>query len=372
MYNATRSRRPRAASPRKAFTLVELLVVIAIIALLISILLPSLRSARDLAKASACGGQMRSVGTGMMAYLNTANEWLPGANTSGVGLRSLQVAAISGEEWRLMNPKLPVQTYDWLTPILAQDGEVPKNRAKRFQMVTNMYHCPSQTAVDSRLYPFSGTGVPDWDDFVKEGNWNALSYLMPVHFQRWGSNYSDRVVGNMLGYDLLKLYAETQQTDWEAYSEDYISKLSRVGPPGRKVMAADGTRYLTDEAILDHDVNPWPNSFGSFTSSGAWWEGSTAYGVKQGSENYYGGSVSRGSPSDGRNLELSYRHVRKRDGNGGCLRNAGTMNVLFFDGHIDRLGDEQSRNIDLWYPKGTKVKIPDSGLTFVEDDYIVN
>lgn len=61
----------------RAFTLVELLVVIGIIALLISILLPSLNKARQQANAVACLSNMRSVGQGVALFTNEKRGWLP-------------------------------------------------------------------------------------------------------------------------------------------------------------------------------------------------------------------------------------------------------------------------------------------------------
>ncbi len=60
----------------KGFTLIELLVVIAIIALLVSILLPSLKKAKESAKSMYCKTNMRTVAMAVRQYAYEENDLL--------------------------------------------------------------------------------------------------------------------------------------------------------------------------------------------------------------------------------------------------------------------------------------------------------
>ncbi len=62
----------------RGFTLVELLVVVSIIALLVSILLPSLKKAREQAKATVCLSNLRALGQGLMLYATEYDGRMPG------------------------------------------------------------------------------------------------------------------------------------------------------------------------------------------------------------------------------------------------------------------------------------------------------
>ncbi len=64
-----------------SFTLIELLVVVAIIAVLVSILLPSLNLARELSRSLVCLSQLRTIGQGVLMYAQEENDMLPYNNT---------------------------------------------------------------------------------------------------------------------------------------------------------------------------------------------------------------------------------------------------------------------------------------------------
>lgn len=68
---------PTNTNRTKAFTLIELLVVIAIIALLLAIVMPSLRIAKEHARRLICATHMKSIGQAIVLYAERENGKLP-------------------------------------------------------------------------------------------------------------------------------------------------------------------------------------------------------------------------------------------------------------------------------------------------------
>jgi prepilin-type processing-associated H-X9-DG protein/prepilin-type N-terminal cleavage/methylation domain-containing protein len=68
---------------RRAFGLVELLIVLSIIALLIALLLPTVRNARQEAMSLKCMSQMRQLGGAASIYTYENHGWLASSDTAG-------------------------------------------------------------------------------------------------------------------------------------------------------------------------------------------------------------------------------------------------------------------------------------------------
>src|SRR5438874_7628978 len=123
---------------RLGFTLVELLVVIGIIAVLIAVLLPALRKARDAANRTACMSNMRQIMTGAIMYSNESKGYLPFANW-----RSKEVPPTA------TYPYQPGWLYTWAAfagqqqAITANEDGVKTGLLYKYLKSTKVYHCPS-------------------------------------------------------------------------------------------------------------------------------------------------------------------------------------------------------------------------------------
>jgi len=85
----------------RAFTLVELLVVIGIIAILVSLLLPSLNKAREQARSVKCASNLRQIGLAVNMYINATKGYFPYPTTTQ-GEQQLWYTAI--DQYMVSNP----------------------------------------------------------------------------------------------------------------------------------------------------------------------------------------------------------------------------------------------------------------------------
>jgi len=324
---------------RAAFTLVELLVVIAIIALLMSILLPSLGNARRTARTVACAANLRQIDEGMRTYAQEYNDAILGnVYTSGAAI------AMTPPGGRIFNnnycPNL-CQVWDWASPVAMEDG-ISFNkgadilsRAARFDFLCRFkgFLCPENDILSG---PYPGGSV---QSLYSSGNPKLftpmLSYNTASMFQ-----YVYNVFSPPPGYQT----AISNFPFGQGYinTGNYKQKISMVGNPSCKIFIADGGRWCnTDTSPPDYQLDfdgSGSSPGGHYADYGPW----SAYTRAYGHDNYGGNGT--------KPITYSMRHgSRNPNAPIGSYR----FNAAFFDGHVETLNGKQGLNPHLWIPSNS-------------------
>jgi len=95
----------------KDFTLIELLIVISIMAILTSLLLPSLKKARDTSKNIICGGNLKQIGIAEANYMSDSNYMIP--TLYKVDSQEFWYANTAYKEYLSIRPSLSGSARKW-------------------------------------------------------------------------------------------------------------------------------------------------------------------------------------------------------------------------------------------------------------------
>jgi len=159
----TENRCMKIRTARPAFTLTEVLVVVAIIALLVSILLPSLSRAKEQARKVVCGAHMHDLYNAMMMYTIDHKGWTHRAPNHGFWDNAWQRQK-SGD------PSIEVKPYG-MNDSFAYWGiayfKYEKNR--------EVWSCPSQERVDD--WPEQDFGKP-YQKYFKNCSYGLNGYIV--------------------------------------------------------------------------------------------------------------------------------------------------------------------------------------------------
>jgi prepilin-type N-terminal cleavage/methylation domain-containing protein/prepilin-type processing-associated H-X9-DG protein len=203
------------------FTLIELLVVISIIALLMSILLPSLQTAREQAKKVICKSNLKQIGDSFQYYTMQNKDWLPPLGdkhptASGEGGSGSDPRRYVGEHWyeKLSNTglvprgedtssQLPFVNYVegiWQCPSVRERQMYASSTAcwgggygvnqYMIKYPSNLYHgSPKITMIDNPAEEFlvGDVGRPLGDGTFSYTTWAKLYPLMPFDLRKTGN-----------------------------------------------------------------------------------------------------------------------------------------------------------------------------------------
>lgn len=241
---------------KKGFTLIELLVVIAIISLLVAIIAPAIRKAKDYAKRTICMNNARQTGIGLRLYADgNDNEVIP---------------------MRLTNGTVTDNPNAWYSVITlsanyTEKGEmVPMHLGVLYDqgLIENpeVFYCPAQPRNSDYPLPYN------YDFYTKDGSieWNSEIVSIPglsghvlvrTSFNYWtyGKKRFDEING-------VKPIVVDNLQEWEVIPHRKAAGATG-DPQGVTALFADGhVAFCSNENIFDKDL--WPREDGVFNGPG--------------------------------------------------------------------------------------------------------
>jgi prepilin-type N-terminal cleavage/methylation domain-containing protein len=342
---------------KKGFTLVELLVVIGIIAVLISILLPTLNKARQAAYTVACLANCRSIGEAMLMYTAQYQGWIPGAvTTTGAGMSSNLSAQPPTPIAAPYPTSGPIGVYDWCGPLAIMDkihmpqpgdyafgawpGDDSSLRGARYQLYakSRLFTCPASTQTESSLASGAAAGTVNLGFLPSLGYVTALDFLLyPANTKGLSGEFGEVGAPGTGTYPF-----------WWTTPLGYAPRITKIRNSSDKIFVADATKFSnggpwTYYTAISPDNNTPNRNSGPFTDMGAPFYCTAAYDR---------GAINQVSTSTFDGRAFSFRHgTLKQFQPLGPYR----LNAIFYDGHAATLDEYDATDVKHWLVSGSVI-----------------
>lgn len=273
---------------KHGFTLIELLVVIAIIALLLSIIVPSLRLAKEVATGAACLSNQKALATAWHLYQGDNDGFLVGGSTYHSGQRGTP--------------------YRWVERPLFNDTDNPEiNIYPGDAQITHEYRLNGIRA--GRLYPYVGTekiyNCPGDRTSVKatEPQW-AVYRSYSITGLMNSEDFLGRQGGNM--YGTINAFRTVNYPGGGTRQLKVATRFSDVRSPGNKHVFVEEDIFMKQRFQLGGFVLMDGNNFER------WWDWPAYYHKDSGTIGFADGHAESRRWQDPRTLELLKEQDRDR------------------------------------------------------------